>query len=130
MREETMLKNSPFYAGFAVDDLERATAFYAETLGVEVAGVGPGLAALRATNGYSVLVYEKAGHVPAAHTILNFPVDVVESAVDALRAAGVEFEQYDDEQLKTDEKGIARGDGPTIAWFRDPAGNIVSVIEG
>jgi len=125
-----MLKNAPFYAGFAVDDMERAMAFYRETLGVEVADVGPGLAALRATNGYSVLVYEKAGHEPAAHTILNFPVDDVESTVDALRAAGVEFERYDDEQLKTDEKGIARGEGPTIAWFRDPAGNIVSVIEG
>ena len=124
-----MLKNSPFYAGFAVDDLERATTFYGETLGVEVVSVGTGLAALRATNGYSVLVYEKAGHEPAAHTILNFPVDDVESTVDALRAAGVEFERYDDEQLKTDEKGIARGDGPTIAWFRDPAGNILSVLQ-
>jgi catechol 2,3-dioxygenase-like lactoylglutathione lyase family enzyme len=125
-----MLKNSPFYAGFAVDDLERATAFYKETLGVEVVDVGPGLAALRATNGYSVLMYEKDGHEPAAHTILNFPVDDVESTVESLRAAGVEFEQYDEEHLKTDEKGIARGEGPTIAWFRDPAGNIVSVIEG
>ena len=124
-----MLKNSPFYAGFAVNDLGRATAFYRETLGVEVVDVGPGLAALHATNGYSVLVYEKEGHEPAAHTILNFPVDEVEPAVDALRAAGVEFERYDEEDLKTDEKGLARGEGPTIAWFRDPAGNIVSVIE-
>jgi catechol 2,3-dioxygenase-like lactoylglutathione lyase family enzyme len=125
-----MLKNSPFYAGIAVDDVERAKEFYGETLGVfEVAEVGGPLLALRAANGYAVLLYAKDGHEPAAHTVLNFPVDDIEAAVDELRAKGVEFEQYDEGPLKTNEKGIATP-GPKQAWFRDPAGNIVSVIEG
>jgi catechol 2,3-dioxygenase-like lactoylglutathione lyase family enzyme len=124
-----MLKNSPFYAGFAVDDLPSAKSFYAETLGVSVVDVGGNLLALRATNGYAVLIYPKPGHEPAAHTILNFPVDDIETAVDGLREAGVEFEHYDQGPIKTDEKGIATP-GPKQAWFRDPAGNILSVIEG
>jgi len=125
-----MLKNSPFYAGIAVDDVARAKEFYGQTLeAFEVADVGPHLLALRAANGYAVLIYGKDGHEPAAHTVLNFPVDDIESAVDRLRAAGVEFEQYPEGPLKTDEKGIATP-GPKQAWFRDPAGNILSVIEG
>lgn len=125
-----MLKNAPFYAGFAVDDLARAKTFYRETLGVsQVIEIGTGLTVLQAANGYAVLVYEKETHEPAKHTILNFPVDDIEAAVDELRAAGVEFEQYDEGPLKTDEKGIATP-GPKQAWFRDPAGNILSVIEG
>lgn len=125
-----MLKNSPFYAGIAVDDVERAKEFYGETLGVfEVAEVGGPLLVLRAANGYAVLLYGKGGHEPAAHTVLNFPVDDIEAAVDELRANGVEFEQYDEGPLKTNEKGIATP-GPKQAWFRDPAGNILSVIEG
>jgi catechol 2,3-dioxygenase-like lactoylglutathione lyase family enzyme len=124
-----MLKNSPFYAGFAVDDIPKAMEFYGETLGVEVIDVGNGLLALRAANGYAVLIYPKDGHEPAAHTILNFPVDDIEVAVDGLRAAGVVFEQYEEGPLKTDEKGIATP-GPKQAWFKDPAGNILSVIEG
>lgn len=125
-----MLKNSPFYAGFAVDDLERAKAFYGSTLGVfDVAELSSDLLALRAANGYAVLIYRKPGHQPAAHTILNFPVDDIESAVDELRAAGVEFEHYDQGPIQTDAKGIATP-GPKQAWFRDPAGNILSVIEG
>jgi catechol 2,3-dioxygenase-like lactoylglutathione lyase family enzyme len=124
-----MLKNSPFYAGFAVDDVSKAKAFYGGILDVEVVEIGGPLLALRATNGYSVLIYEKDGHEPAAHTILNFPVDDIEAAVDELRGAGVEFEQYDSGPIKTNEKGIATP-GPKQAWFRDPAGNIVSVIEG
>jgi catechol 2,3-dioxygenase-like lactoylglutathione lyase family enzyme len=128
--EASMLKNSPFYAGLAVDDIARAKAFYGQTLGVfDVAEVGSGLLTLRAANGYAVLIYVKPGHVPAAHTVLNFPVDDIEAAVDELREAGVEFEQYDQGPLKTDEKGIATP-GPKQAWFRDPAGNILSVIEG
>jgi catechol 2,3-dioxygenase-like lactoylglutathione lyase family enzyme len=125
-----MLRNSPFYAGIAVDDVERAKEFYGETLGVfEVAEVGGPLLALRAANGYAVLLYAKEGHQPAEHTVLNFPVDDIEAAVDGLRATGVEFEQYDEGPLKTNEKGIATP-GPKQAWFRDPAGNILSVIEG
>src|SRR5918911_720536 len=124
-----MLKNSPFYAGIAVDDVERAKEFYGETLGVfEVAEIGGPLLALRAANGYSVLLYGKDGHEPAAHTVLNFPVDDIEAAVDRLRAAGVEFEHYPDGPVATDEQGIATP-GPKQAWFKDPAGNILSVIE-
>ena len=125
-----MLKNAPFYAGFAVDDLAKAKEFYGQTLGVfGVEEVGPGLLSLRAANGYAVLIYVKPGHQPAAHTILNFPVDDIEATVDALSEAGVEFEHYDQGPIKTDEKGIATP-GPKQAWFRDPAGNILSVIEG
>src|SRR5258708_34565485 len=90
----TMLKNSPFYAGIAVDDTAKAKAFYGDTLGVfGVIDVGNGLLALQATNGYSVLLYPKPGHVPAAHTVLNFPVDDIDSAVDRLAEAGVVFER-------------------------------------
>ena len=125
-----MLKNSPFYAGFAVDDLAKAKEFYGQKLGMfEVADLGNGLLSLRAANGYAVLIYPKEGHEPAAHTILNFPVDDIEATVDELRKAGVEFEQYDEGPLKTNEKGIATP-GPKQAWFKDPAGNILSVIEG
>ena len=125
-----MLKNSPFYAGFADDDLAKAKQFYAVTLGVfPVVEIGPSLLSLHAGNGYAVLIYEKPSHTPAEHTILNFPVDDIEAAVDELRAAGVEFERYDEGPIATDEKGIATP-GPKQAWFRDPAGNILSVIEG
>jgi catechol 2,3-dioxygenase-like lactoylglutathione lyase family enzyme len=125
-----MLKNAPFYAGFAVDDVAKAKAFYGETLGVfQVVDIGPQLLALQAANGYSVLIYGKDTHNPAEHTILNFPVDDIEAAVDALREKGVQFEHYDSGPIKTNEKGIAIP-GPKQAWFRDPAGNILSVIEG
>jgi catechol 2,3-dioxygenase-like lactoylglutathione lyase family enzyme len=125
-----MLKNSPFYAGFAVDDIAKAKAFYGETLGIsQVVELGDGLLSMHAGNGYAVLIYEKDSHKPAEHTILNFPVDDIEAAVDALREASVEFEQYDEGPIATNEKGIATA-GPKIAWFRDPAGNILSVIEG
>jgi catechol 2,3-dioxygenase-like lactoylglutathione lyase family enzyme len=124
-----MLKNAPFYAGFAVDDLDAAKRFYGETLGVfDVNEFAPGLLWLRAANGHAVLVYQKPGHVPAAHTILNFPVDDIDATVDALRAAGVTFERYDEGPIKTNEKGIAHP-GPWQAWFRDPAGNILSVLQ-
>jgi catechol 2,3-dioxygenase-like lactoylglutathione lyase family enzyme len=123
-----MLKNSPFYAGFAVDDVPKAKEFYGTTLGVEVIDVGNGLLALRAANGYAVLIYPKDRHEPAEHTILNFPVDDIEAAVDRLREAGVVFEQYDEGPLKTDAKGIATP-GPKQAWFKDPSGNILSVLE-
>jgi catechol 2,3-dioxygenase-like lactoylglutathione lyase family enzyme len=124
-----MLRNSPFYAGFAVDDISQAQAFYRDVLGVEVVEEGGGyLLALRATNGYAILVYPKPDHEPATHTILNFPVDDIEAAVDRLTEKGVRFERYDEGPIKTNEKGIAQP-GPKQAWFRDPAGNILSVIE-
>jgi catechol 2,3-dioxygenase-like lactoylglutathione lyase family enzyme len=123
-----MLKNSPFFAGYGVDDTEAARAFYADLLGVQVDEIGPGLLGLRAGNGYAVFVYERPGHRPADHTVLNFPVDDIDVAVDELTAAGVEFEQYDEDPIKTNEKGIAEP-GPRQAWFKDPAGNILSVIQ-
>jgi catechol 2,3-dioxygenase-like lactoylglutathione lyase family enzyme len=103
-----MLKNSSFYAGFAVDDIAKAKAFYGETLGVsQVVELGDGLLSMHAGNGYAVLIYEKDSHKPAEHKVLNFPVDDIEAAVDALREAGVEFEHYDEEPIATNEKGIA-----------------------
>jgi predicted enzyme related to lactoylglutathione lyase len=124
-----MLKNSPFYASVAVDDLDTAKEFYEHKVGVPVIEEGGGdLLVLRAGNGYAVLLYPKPGHQPAAHTVLNFPVDDIEAAVDDLTAKGVEFERYDEGPIKTNEKGIAKP-GPYQAWFRDPAGNILSVIQ-
>ena len=123
-----MLKNAPFYASVAVDDSAKVKDFYEGILGIRVVDLGGGLLSLQAGNGYAVLAYPKPNHVPAAHTILNFPVDDIEAAVDALRAAGVTFEQYDSGPIKTNEKGIATP-GPKQAWFRDPAGNILSVIQ-
>ena len=117
------------YSGFAVDDLARAAAFYADVLGVEVVGRDDerGLMALRLGSGATVLVYAKPQHVPATFTVLNFPVADVEAAVDDLAGRGVRFERYDG--FGQDERGIARGEGPAIAWFTDPAGNVLSVLE-
>jgi catechol 2,3-dioxygenase-like lactoylglutathione lyase family enzyme len=123
-----MLKESEAFSGFAVDDLEKAKAFYGETLGLDVSEVERGIPLLEIHLGSApaILVYPKTDHVPANFTILNFPVDDVEAAVDELGRRGVTFEQYDG--FDQDEKGIARGAGPDIAWFRDPAGNILSVL--
>lgn len=126
-----MLRYSPLFAGFAVNDLSKAKEFYGTTLGLDVATQGNQLLRLRAANGYSVLIYPKEKHDPAAHTILNFPVDDIEATVDAQQKAGVKFEHYEG-AIKTNEKGIATpppGRGPKQAWFRDPAGNILSVLE-
>src|SRR5262245_25746537 len=123
-----MLANSPIYAGFAVDDIPAAKRFYADTLGVRVIEVGDGLLSIQAQNGYAVLAYAKPEHVPAQHTILNFPVDDIEATVDRLTEAGVTFEHYASGPIKTNAKGIAHP-GPWQAWFRDPAGNILSVIQ-
>jgi catechol 2,3-dioxygenase-like lactoylglutathione lyase family enzyme len=121
-----MLHDSKAFSGFSVDDIPRARAFYADTLGLEVSEEH-GLLTLHLAGGTNVLAYPKDDHAPATFTILNFPVDDIEAAVSALKAAGVEFESYD--EPKTDEQGIHRGGGPLIAWFRDPAGNILSVLE-
>jgi catechol 2,3-dioxygenase-like lactoylglutathione lyase family enzyme len=123
-----MFKDSKAFSGFSVDDLQKAQEFYSQTLGLEVSELN-GLLELHLAGGARVLVYPKPNHNPATFTILNFPVANVEQAVDELTSRGVRFEHYDEDDLKTDEKGIARGEGPTIAWFRDPAGNILSVLE-
>jgi catechol 2,3-dioxygenase-like lactoylglutathione lyase family enzyme len=121
-------KAKPF-SGFSVDDIDAARRFYGETLGL---GVKEEMGALQVGigDGHSVFVYPKPNHEPATYTVLNFAVDDVERAVDELTAAGVPFEHYDLPDLRTDAKGIARdSQGPTIAWFRDPAGNILSVLD-
>jgi catechol 2,3-dioxygenase-like lactoylglutathione lyase family enzyme len=123
-----MLANSPLYASFAVNDIPAAKKFYSDTLGVRVVEIGDGLLSIQAYNGYSVLAYVKPEHEPADNTILNFPVDDIEATVDRLTDAGVTFEQYPSGPIKTNEKGIAHP-GPWQAWFRDPAGNILSVTQ-
>ena len=123
-----MFKNNKAYSGFSVNDIQKAKEFYSKTLGLEVTETN-GMLGLKIANESSVLVYPKPNHTPATFTILNFPVPDVEKTVDDLTRAGVRFEIYDYPDLKTDEKGILRGSGPTIAWFKDPAGNILSVIE-
>jgi catechol 2,3-dioxygenase-like lactoylglutathione lyase family enzyme len=122
-----MLGQSKAFSGFSVDDIKKAREFYAGTLGLKVSEAN-GLLTLHLASGATVLIYPKPNHVPATFTILNFPVDNIEKTVDDLLRSGVQFEYYDG-QLKTDEKGIFRGGGPLIAWFKDPAGNICSVLE-
>jgi catechol 2,3-dioxygenase-like lactoylglutathione lyase family enzyme len=118
------------FGGFSVDDTARAREFYEGTLGLEVIELpDAGLMEITIANGGKVLVYPKDNHEPATFTILNFPVDDVEAVVDELTARGVQFEHYEGD-ISTDEKGIARNGGPTIAWFKDPAGNILSVLGG
>jgi catechol 2,3-dioxygenase-like lactoylglutathione lyase family enzyme len=123
-----MFGNTKAFSGFAVDDIAKARQFYAETLGLEVTEEN-GLLTLHIAGDRPILVYPKPNHTPASFTILNFPVDDIEQAVDQLAARGVVFERYEDTPLATDEKGIFRGGGPLIAWFTDPAGNVLSVLE-
>ncbi len=124
-----MFASTKAYSGFAVDDLAAARTFYSETLGLDVSEVDPrfDLMTLHLGGGTDVMVYARPGHTPAAYTILNFPVDDIDEAVDELAARGVRFERY--EGMTADEKGIHRGPGPQIAWFTDPAGNILSVLQ-
>ena len=122
-----MFENTKAFSGFSVDDVPRAKEFYGGTLGLEVSEEN-GLLTLHIAGDRPTLVYPKEDHVPATFTILNFPVDDIETAVDALAERGVRFERYEGD-LGTDEKGIFRGGGPLIAWFKDPAGNILSVIQ-
>ncbi|GGH09937.1 VOC family protein [Mucilaginibacter phyllosphaerae] len=128
-----MLKNSKAFSGFSVNDIDAAHKFYGETLGLPVnktEDMGGMLTIHINGNENNILVYPKQDHQPATYTILNFPVADVEAAVKELTARGVRFEIYDSEYLKTDEHGVAKGNGgPTIAWFKDPAGNYLSLIE-
>ena len=126
-----MLRKSHAFSSFAVQDLEAARKFYAQTLGVGVTDV-PGMKGLLQLNlfgGVKVMVYPKPDHVPASFTVLNFPVDDLERTVAALTERGVRFEIYKDGPVKTDARGISSGTGPRIAWFRDSSGNILSAIE-
>lgn len=122
-----MFEQTKAFSGFSVDDLPAARRFYAETLGLRVTEAN-GLLTLHLGGAVPVLVYPKGdAHEPASFTILNFPVDDVDAAVEALAARGVVFERYP--QMPQDEKGVMRGNGPTIAWFKDPAGNVLSVLD-
>ena len=123
-----MFRDTKAFSGFSVDDVAAARAFYADTLGLD-ATEDNGMLTLRIAGGTNVLVYPKDNHEPATYTVLNFPVDDIEAAVDQLLARGVTFERYEGTPLETDAKGIFRGGGPLIAWFTDPAGNVLSVIE-
>ena len=124
-----MLSNSKAFSSFSTNDVGAAQAFYGDTLGLNVEKMEEGLA-LHLGGDQEVFIYPKENHTPATFTVLNFPVADVEKAVDDLKAKGVRFEIYDEGDLKTDAKGISRGNGgPTIAWFKDPAGNFLSVLE-
>ena len=121
-----MLGESKAFSGFAVDDLEKAKSFYEDVLGLKTSEEH-GLMTLHLAGDRPTLVYPKPDHEPATYTVLNFPVDDIDAAVEALMERGVAFEIY--EQSGQDEKGVMRQYGPPIAWFRDPAGNILSVIQ-
>jgi len=124
-----MFTNTKATSGFAVDDVDAAKRFYGETLGLGTTDLSEefGVMSIQLAGGRDVLVYRKDDFTPATYTILNFEVDDVDAAVDELAAKGVTFERYDG--FEQDEKGIARGPGPQVAWFKDPAGNILSVLQ-
>jgi catechol 2,3-dioxygenase-like lactoylglutathione lyase family enzyme len=121
-----VLAHSKAFSGFAVPDIDEARRFYGETLGLTVSD-DDGMLTLQLAGDRPTLIYPKPDFVPATYTILNFPVEDIDAAVDELTARGVVFERY--EGFEHDEKGIARGQGPDIAWFKDPAGNILSVLQ-
>lgn len=124
-----MLTHSKAFSGFSVNDLAGAKKFYSDILGLKVKDGPMGILELHPEGGNHILIYPKPNHVPATFTILNFPVKNIYKTVDELIKKGITFEQYDD-PIKTDERGICRGiKGPAIAWFKDPAGNILSVLE-
>ena len=125
-----MFTPSGAFSGFSVNDIDAAKEFYGETLGVEVSVSEMGILQLHLGSGAVVIAYPKPNHEPATFTILNFEVDDVEAAVDDLNARGVVTTIYDSSELPVDSKGIVRGNGPDIAWFRDPAGNVLSVLNG
>ena len=123
-----MFENTLAFSGFAVDDVSRAKSFYGDTLGLKVSEEN-GMLTLHIAGDRDTLVYPRPGHTPAAYTILNFPVDDIETTVDELTRRGVAFEHYEGTPTETDAKGIFRGGGPLIAWFKDPAGNVLAVIQ-
>ena len=121
-----MLDANKALGSFSVNDIQKAKDFYGKTLGLEVSSGPEGTLVLSKAH---TMIYPKPNHQPATFTVLNFPVDNVETSVDELSKRGVRFEVYNEPNLKTDARGISRGNGPAIAWFKDPAGNILSVLE-
>lgn len=132
-KEYIMFKNTKAFSGFSVGNIEKAKEFYGETLGLKVTDGAMGTLALHVAGGTRIMIYPKPDHEPATFTILNFPVDDIDAAIDALKEKGVQFEHYDNDDLPQDEKGVLRGlsagMGPDIAWFTDPAGNILSILQ-
>ncbi|MCF0070133.1 VOC family protein [Dyadobacter sp. CY261] len=125
-----MFGQTKAFSGYSVDNLKEAQRFYGEVLGIEISQQQEmPVLHLKIHGGHDVILYEKTNHQPATFTVLNFPVANIEEIVKALKSKGVPFESYDFPDLKTDDDNIVRGNGPTIAWFTDPAGNILSVIE-
>lgn len=126
-----MLASSEAFSGFAVNDLDKARQFYGETLGLEVEALDEenGLLSLKHPGDRATLAYLSPDMTPPSYTILNFPVDDIDQAVDGLVARGVSFEQYDNDEMPQDEKGVMREGGPLIAWFKDPSGNTLSVLQ-
>src|SRR4029453_11036343 len=122
-----MIKDSKAFSGFSVKDLDAAKAFYGGKVGVDVRSGPRGSLQLHLATGTMVFIYSKNDHVPATYTMLNFPVSDVEAAVDELAKAGIKMERYPN--LGQDAKGIVRGNGPDIAWFKDPSGNVLSVLK-
>jgi len=125
-----VLTDAPAFSGFSVDDIDAALAFYRDTLGLDASLGEMGIVHIHLAGGGQAIAYPKRDHEPATFTILNFVVDDVDAAVDDLNGRGVVTKIYTDPDFGTDERGIARGNGgPAIAWFRDPAGNVLSVLE-
>jgi predicted enzyme related to lactoylglutathione lyase len=122
-----MFADTKAFSSFAVDDTDKVREFYGETLGLRTSSEGMGLLTLHLADGRDTMIYPKPDFTPATYTILNFAVDDIDRAVDDLTARGVRFERYDG--ADQDEKGIFRGEGPPIAWFKDPAGNVLSVLQ-
>lgn len=124
----TIFQDAETFSSFSVNDVKRAKEFYGKTLGIKLSETAEGLEL--DTEGGSVFLYPKPNHTPASFTVLNFAVDDIEKAVDELEALGIKLERYDTPDIKTDKRGIFRGHpGPQIAWFKDPAGNILSVLQ-
>ena len=124
----SMFKDAKAFSSFSVNDVQKAKEFYGQTLGLKISETAEGLE-LNPAGSNTVFIYPKPNHTPASFTVLNFRVDDIEKAVEELTTLGVRLEKYDQPDLKTDEQGIMRGPGMQIAWFKDPAGNILSVIQ-
>jgi predicted enzyme related to lactoylglutathione lyase len=123
-----MFKIKKAFSSFSVNDIQKAKEFYNQILGLKVSEGMQGILNLD-IGGNNIIIYPKPNHTPATFTILNFSVKDIDESVEELSKLGVKFEIYNDENIKTDDKGIFRGDGPEIAWFKDPAGNILSVLQ-
>jgi predicted enzyme related to lactoylglutathione lyase len=124
-----MINAKKAFSSFSVNDTQKAKEFYGKTLGLDLTSGPEGTLVVPLSGDAKALMYPKPNHEPANFTVLNFPVESVEKTVEELSRRGVQFEVYNEPSLKTDARGISRGNGPTIAWFKDPAGNILSVLE-